>query len=191
VSDPFGSYDISSLGLFIDGPGVSDDVNVLLNNLSVVASDSCSKIYEYVWHSGSTAGGYNIAATANEGTEGITDTGSTSVMLTFLDTGTPSTSEFTSGNNGPATNGFPANTTVCVRVSDADQNTNALTVQTLAVTITTSSGDLENVVLTETGTNTVYSPRVFLRARAVAAAPMTALERSGEFNSYRYLHRSG
>ena len=33
VSDPFGSYDISNLGLSIDGPGVSGDINTTLTDV--------------------------------------------------------------------------------------------------------------------------------------------------------------
>src|SRR4029079_17501135 len=120
VSDPFGSYDISGMTLAMDGPGVSGDV--VTSSPTVVADDGCTRVYEYVWQTGSTAGVYDIAATANEGSEGITDSAGTSVELTFLDLGTPSATEFTSGNNGTTTNAFPANTSICIRVVDQDQN---------------------------------------------------------------------
>jgi uncharacterized repeat protein (TIGR01451 family) len=154
VSDPFGSYDITSLGLAITAPSPSANVNVVLNDANAVANDGCSKTYEYAWQTGPTTGGYNLAATANEGTEGVTSTAAASVSLIFLDLGTPSKTEFTSGNNGVATNGFPANSSTCIRVTDLNRNTNSATVDTVLVTVTSSAGDSEVVALTETGTNT-------------------------------------
>jgi len=153
ASDPFGSSDITSLGLGIDGPGTAGDLNVTLTNAQVVASDSCSKTYEYVWQTGSTVGNYDISATANEGTEGITDVAATAVLLTFLDLGTPSSAAFTSGDNGAATNQFATNQPVCVRVTDQDQNTNNAVVELLTVTVTSSAGDSELLTLTEAATN--------------------------------------
>ena len=154
VSDPFGSYDITSLGLAITAPSPSANVNVVLNDANAVANDGCSKTYEYAWQTGPTTGGYNLAATANEGTEGVTSTAAASVSLIFLDLGTPSKTEFTSGNNGVATNGFPANSSTCIRVTDLNRNTNSATVDTVLGTVTSSAGDSEVVALTETGTNT-------------------------------------
>ncbi|MGA3163264.1 MAG: SdrD B-like domain-containing protein, partial [Verrucomicrobiota bacterium] len=154
VSDPFGSYDITSLGLAITAPSPNANVNVTLNDTSVVANDGCTKTYEYQWQTGPPTGDYNITAVANEGTEGITDTAATSVSLIFLDLGTPSTTEFTSGNNGPATNAYAANATVCMRVTDLNRNTNSTTVETITATVTSSSGDSELVTFTETSTNT-------------------------------------
>ena len=49
VSDPFGSYDITSLGLAITAPSPSANVNVVLNDANAVANDGCSKTYEYAW----------------------------------------------------------------------------------------------------------------------------------------------
>ena len=153
VTDPFGAYDITSLGLVIDGAGTLSDVSITLTNNSVVASNSCSKTYEYVWVTGSTEGSYTIAATANEGSEGITDTTATAVNLSFLDLGTPCSVAFTFGNNGPVTNTFGTNATICVWVSDLDQNTNALAYDTLTATLTSSRGDVEPLTLIETITN--------------------------------------
>jgi hypothetical protein len=153
VTDPFGAYDITSLGLSIDASGTVSDVSTTLTNNSVVASNSCSKTYEYVWVTGSTEGNYTIAVTANEGTEGITDTAATSVNLSYLDLGTPCAVAFTLGNNGPVTNTYGTNVTICVRVSDLDQNTNALTADTLAATLSSSGGDVEPLLLVETATN--------------------------------------
>ena len=78
----------------------------------------------------------------------------TSVSLIFLDLGTPSTSQFTSGNDGTATNSFGANSSACVRVNDPDQNANSSVAEILSAVVTSSSGDSEVVVMTETGTNT-------------------------------------
>ena len=152
VSDPFGSYDITSLNLAITAPIPAANINATLTDANVVANTGCAKTYEYAWQTGATTGGYNVAMTANEGTEGITDVAVTSVTLTFLDLGTPSTTEFTSGNNGPATNAFPANSTVCMRVTDLDKVSEGIT--NINVTVTSSVGDSERVLLTETGTNT-------------------------------------
>ncbi|MEY2427126.1 MAG: large repetitive protein, partial [Verrucomicrobiota bacterium] len=154
ASDPFGSYDITSVNLAITAPNTNANVNVTLTNSSVVATNAASKTYEYVWQTTATTGGYTVAATANEGTEGINAIAATSLSLIFLDLGTPSTTEFTSGNNGTATNSFAANASTCIRVTDLDQNANPALVETLTATVTSSSGDSELVTLTETGTNT-------------------------------------
>jgi uncharacterized repeat protein (TIGR01451 family) len=154
VSDPFGSYDITSLGLAVTGPSPASSFSNTLNNANVVASDGGSKTYEFQWVTSLPPGGYNIAATANEGTEGVTDTAATSVLLTVLDLGTPSATVFTSGNNGTPTNSYPANSTVCVQVTDPGLNTNPATVQTIIVTVNSTSGDSEILALAETSTNT-------------------------------------
>jgi uncharacterized repeat protein (TIGR01451 family) len=153
ATDPFGSYDISSVSLAIDGPGTQDDLSVSLTNANLVASDSCSRTYEYVWQTGSTPGTFDIAATANEGTEGITASSGATVTLEPLDTGTPSAAAFTSGNNGPVTNAFSPNGSICIRVSDLDQNLDSSAVEPLTAIVTSSTGDSESVTLTETGTN--------------------------------------
>src|SRR5207249_2321527 len=81
VSDPFGSYDITSVNLAIDGPGTGGDLNINLTNTSVVADNGCTKTYEYSWNTGPTTGNYSLTATANEGSEGITDVAAASVTL--------------------------------------------------------------------------------------------------------------
>ena len=91
VSDPFGSQDITSVGLVIDGPGTANDISTTLTNVNIVNDTGCARTYEYVWQTGATVGGYTITATANEGTEGVTSSISTAVTLNFLDQGTPST----------------------------------------------------------------------------------------------------
>jgi uncharacterized repeat protein (TIGR01451 family) len=154
ASDPFGHADITSMGLAITGPGGSGNVSTTLNGANVVNTTTGTKTYEYAWAVGATTGTYNIAVTANEGTEGITATRATTVNVTMLDLGTPSTTEFTTGVNGPGTPTYSGGETVCVRVTDLDQNTNATVAETVTVTITTASGDSELVTLTETGVNT-------------------------------------
>ncbi len=153
VSDPFGAADITSVPLAIDGPGTADDISTTLTN--VVASTAASKTFEYVWVTGATAGSYSVAVTGKEGYENaVTDQKSTTVTLSALDLGTPSTTEFTTGLNGPGTETYAGGELVCVRITDLDQNTNAALVETVQATITSSSGDSELVTLTETGVNT-------------------------------------
>ena len=149
VRDPFGAYDITGLDLAIPSAGIA----VSLNNSSVVASNTYSKTYEYAW-STAAEGTYEIAVTAKEGTEGITATKATSLIVSFLDLGTPSITEFTIGNNGPHTEQYLTNQTVSVRVTDLDQNKNPGVAETVDVVITTSSGDKETITLTETGPDT-------------------------------------
>ncbi|MGA2788607.1 MAG: SdrD B-like domain-containing protein, partial [Verrucomicrobiota bacterium] len=169
VSDPFGSSDITSVGLVIDGPGTANDISTTLTNVNVVNDDGCTRTYEYVWQTGATVGGYTITATANEGTEGITSSISTAVTLNFLDQGTPSTTLFTSGNNGIHTNSFAANGTAWIQVTDINRNTNATTVESVAVTVTSTSGDSEQVTLTETSTNSgIFTGSIRLTNSATA-----------------------
>ena len=169
VSDPFGSSDITSVGLVIDGPGTANDISTTLTNVNIVNDTGCTRTYEYVWQTGATVGGYTITATANEGTEGITSSISTALSLNFLDFGTPSMTQFTSGNNGVHTNSFATNSTAWIRVTDINRNTNATTYETVAVTVTSSSGDSELVTLTETGTNTgVFTGGIVLTTNAVS-----------------------
>ncbi len=93
--------------------------------------------------------------TAKEGYENaVTDQKSTTVTISQLDLGTPSTTEFTTGLNGPHTLEYAANEDVCVRVTDIDQNKNSGAAETLTVVIAGSGGDAETVTLTETGANT-------------------------------------
>ena len=76
------------------------------------------------------------------------------MTLSQLDLGTPSTTEFTAGPNGPGTDTYAGGVQVCVRVTDIDQNTDPLVVETVTAIITSSSGDSETITLTETGPNT-------------------------------------
>ncbi|MEI7533318.1 MAG: SdrD B-like domain-containing protein, partial [Verrucomicrobiae bacterium] len=151
VSDPFGYYDITSLGLVVTGP-VGFSTN--LTDVNVVYTNGAVKIYEFAVTTGPNTGTYNLAVTANEGTEGVKVSTATSVTTTFLDLGTPSITSFTAGPNGVDTNSYLANSLVSVRVSDLNRNTNSATVDTVSVTITNSAGDFETLTLVETGTNT-------------------------------------
>ena len=52
VSDPFGSYDITSLGLAVTGPDTESSFTNILTGANVVASDTLSKTYEFEWDTG-------------------------------------------------------------------------------------------------------------------------------------------
>ncbi len=155
AGDPFGAYDITSMGLVIDGPGSAGDVTTTLTAANVVNTTAATKTYEYVWVTGSTQGSFTITTTAREGFENtISATRSISVPLSGGDLGTPSVTEFTTGLNGPGTLVYAVGESVSVRVTDVDQNTNTLVAETVTVVITSSTGDSETVTLTETGVNT-------------------------------------
>jgi uncharacterized repeat protein (TIGR01451 family) len=158
VTDPFGTNDISSLIYSFTAPNTNNNFSFTNTLANLVTNTASSRTFEYVWATGPATGNYTVVATANEGTEGVSATATASLTTIFLDLGTPSTTEFTSGNNGASTNSYLANSNVCVRVTDLNRNTNAATVQTINATITSvASGvtnDIEGVVLTETGTNT-------------------------------------
>jgi uncharacterized repeat protein (TIGR01451 family) len=171
VSDPFGSYDVTSLGLAITGPSPGSSQTNTLTAGNVVASDNLSKTYEYQWVTGPATGNYNIAVTANEGTEGVTASKAASITTTFLDLGTPSTTEFTSGNNGSATNSYPAGSPVCISVTDLDSITNPAIVQTIIATVTSSAGDSEILTLTETAPNTGIYTACLNTSTSIVGAP--------------------
>jgi uncharacterized repeat protein (TIGR01451 family) len=171
VTDPFGSYDITSLGLAVTGPGSGSSFTNTLTGANVVTNDNLSKTYEYQWVTGPTTGSYNIAVTAHEGTEGITATAAASITTTFLDLGTPSTTEFTSGPNGVGTNSYSANSLVSVRVTDLNRNTNAAAIDTVIATVTSSAGDSEVLTLFETGVNTgIFTNSINASASVVGTA---------------------
>ncbi|MCX7003576.1 MAG: hypothetical protein NTV22_09930, partial [bacterium] len=154
VTDPFGSYDINRLGLTIDGPGSADDVRVMLSNAYVIASNAYAKTYDYTWITPAATGAYTITVVAYEGTEGINDQLAFIQSLTWDGDLTPSTTEFTTGLNGPVTDLYRTNETVCVRVRDYDCNTNATQVENVRVTVTNDTfGDVELLILTEVGPN--------------------------------------
>lgn len=156
VSDPFGAYDVTSVDLNLDGPGSAGDVSATLGQAQVVASAGAVKTYEYVWSTNLTEGGFNVAATAHEGTEGtITATTALALSLSTMDGGgTPATAQFTATANGLSTSLYPVDTTLHLRVTDLDQNLNGGVAETLTVTVVAGAGDQETVTLTETGPNT-------------------------------------
>ena len=98
VADPFGDYDISSLDLTINGPGTSADISINLADAYVVdaANDGRAyKTYEYAWQTAYNVGSYAVGVVAHEGTEGtVTDTATTSLLVTETDLGTPSITMF-------------------------------------------------------------------------------------------------
>lgn len=155
VADPFGAADIRQLTVDITSPTGSVTTVPLT---TAVATSGCTKTYEYTWNTSVVQGQYNVAVTAYEGYEtgaaAITDQASTPFTLNYLDTGTPSKSEFTTGNNGTATTSYSPNATICVRVTDVDQNTNPAVAETITAVIKGGGTDSETVTLTETGVNT-------------------------------------
>jgi LPXTG-site transpeptidase (sortase) family protein len=157
VSDPFGYADITSAVLGITTDPASS--YTAAPALAAVSNSGATKIYEGSWSIPAEPGVYVIKVAANEGTEGtISDVRSKSVTVAFQDTGTPSTTEFTSASNGTATTSYdlmlyPAGQ-ICLRVTDIDQNTNSSVAETLTVTLSSSTGDSVNVTLTETGNDT-------------------------------------
>ncbi|MBX3010174.1 MAG: DUF11 domain-containing protein [Caldilineaceae bacterium] len=155
VSDPFGPADIRQVDVMLTAP-TGGTTTIPLT--SAIATSGCTKSYEYTWNTSVVQGQYNIAVTAWEGYEtgaaAVTDQASTPFTLNFQDTGTPSKSEFTSGNNGAVTTSYNPNPTVCVRVTDIDQNTNATVAETITAVIKGGGNDSESVTLTETGPDT-------------------------------------
>ncbi len=152
ASDPFGAYDVTTLSVYSLNPGgYSFTTNLATSYL--VASNSCSRTYEYPWVTENWQGSYSILATAYEGTEGITNAAFTTLQVNYPPGGTPSTVRFIDGS-GNLTNSYVTNQTICVRVTDLNMNLNPAATETVNATITSSSGDSETVVLSETGTNT-------------------------------------
>jgi large repetitive protein len=159
VTDPFGAYDIDpdtgTATLMITNPAMAT-TNV---TMSAVGTVTCGKIYEYAWSTPPEQGSFTLSATSREGSENtISSTKATQFIITFTDTGTPCNIEFTTGNNGTNTTSYTGSASylVCIRVIDMDRNTNALTVQSIPVTVTSNSGsgDTEALILVETGINT-------------------------------------
>ncbi len=152
ASDPFGYYDITSMGVIIAN---STPTTIVTTTASVVGTPTgADKTFEYAWAVPITTGTYSISIQANEGSEGINARSATTVGVTQLDLGTPSITEFTTGSNGPGTPTYNGNEQVCVRITDIDQNTNAAVAETITAVITATSGDSELITLTETGINT-------------------------------------
>ncbi|MCX6049084.1 MAG: hypothetical protein NT075_28620, partial [Chloroflexi bacterium] len=153
VSDPFGASDITTSTVTLTDPNNTPST-VTLSGGNLVASTTGSKTFEYVWNTSVVQGIYNVQVTSHEGYEAITDSASTPFNLSYQDTGTPSTSEFTTGSNGPVASLYSPNSSICVRVTDVDQNANPGLAETITATISSASGDSETVTLTETGLDT-------------------------------------
>ncbi len=149
VSDPFGSYDITSQNLAITNP--SNATTTV--NTTQVATAGCTKTFEYAYTLPSAIGNYKLEATAKEGYEdNVTDKASTVFQVQQEDLGTPCVSNFT---NSAFTNvtSYVANSTIYVQVSDPDQDLTA-GVNTITVVLTTTTGDSETLTLSETGGST-------------------------------------
>jgi uncharacterized repeat protein (TIGR01451 family) len=153
VSDPFGTDDITDLDLSISDPCGGGPTNFTLDDTDVVAAAGCSKTYEHVWNTGLCQGNYDIVAVANEGTEGITDTAAIRVTLSYTDTGTAGITAFTDAAGTPVDN-YDADATICLQVTDMDQNANPAVAETLSAVVTSPQGDSETLTLTETGVDT-------------------------------------
>lgn len=150
ASDPFGAYDITSLGLNIDGPGDTCDQTPTLGAGNVVNTATASKTYEYVWNTAACEGTYTLTATAKEGTENtITATRSTQVNLSALDLGTPGIVQFIDGSGADKTS-YTTAQQVCLKVTDLDQ------AGTGSVTVSVSPGS-RSLTLTEVGGTGVFS----------------------------------
>lgn len=150
VSDPFGANDITSFTM-----NISPGVGAVIPARIIPLGSSGQALYEYAWTTGVSQGTFDITVRADEGYEGnVFDTAGTQLVVSFVDIGTPSVTEFTDGNNGPQTATYPPGGLVCVRVTDIDQNLNAAVAETVTAVITTSTGDLQTITLTETGVNT-------------------------------------
>ncbi|MBE2179563.1 MAG: DUF11 domain-containing protein, partial [Chthoniobacterales bacterium] len=148
VTDPFGTYDITSVDLNIDGPGDAGDISTALDASRVVSDNGTVKIYELPWVTTLNTGNYIVSAVSNEGFEGtVKSARTTNVSVTQLDLGTPSTTEFNKEVYDP-------NETVCVTTTDLDENKDPNTAETVTVTVTSGAGDSEEIVLTETGPDT-------------------------------------
>ncbi len=156
VSDPFGDYDIASLGLRITGPDGStslDDLALTTITTSVDTAGDAFKIFEYVWATGNFPGPYTIDVIATEGNESTPLAIATAIgafTVTAQDVGTQSITQWVTLAGSDATAVYPAGTTTAyLQVTDLDENTNAATVQTLTATVNGAS-----FTLTETGANT-------------------------------------
>jgi uncharacterized repeat protein (TIGR01451 family) len=178
VMDPFGAYDITSLSLSIDGPGVTGDLGMVTPvSATVVGSPLAGatyKVFEYVWQTLNQTGEYTITATAAEGYEGtISDVATGSFIVTARDLGTPSITQFITSAGADAGNTYVANTGAHLRVTDLDE---ASSVAGKTVTATVNG---VTVTLTQTGANTgvfqaaLPSPFNNLAAGAVLLASYT------------------
>lgn len=154
ISDPFGPTDITSVDLTISDPTPAVVVNTTLTDVDSVATTANTKTYEYEWATGVDTGEWTIDIVANEGSEGITDSGSLPFDVSPQDLGTPCADSFiTFVGNVPTSSYAPASQT-CAQVNDVDENDSPAALDVVNVTISGASGDDETIVLTETGVNT-------------------------------------
>ena len=152
VSDPFGPEDVTSLDLTITAPSGTVLVDTTLYDGSVAGTAGCNKIYEYEWVTGVEQGIYDIDVVAHEGYEGIQDEASTQIEIQFNDLGSPCQVQFSDGTDEVTT--YDPNDLICIRVTDIDENENPLMAETLTATVSSSSGDSEDLTLIEIGVNT-------------------------------------
>ena len=104
-------------------------------------------------------GPFTIAATANaKAREGVSASAVSGITTIVLDLGTPSTTEFTSGNNGPATNAYLGVASGSVlRAGHGlrhEPEPGPSPSRSTSRSPAPMAGMSENVVVTETGTNT-------------------------------------
>lgn len=152
VTDPFGHADITSQALTITRP--NGETFTLSPTTIIPTGVPNTKIYEYAWTPGAIQGTFNVAVTANEGFEGtVSDTTGITFLVNQLDTGTPSLTRFVD-LGGSVVTFYTPGSNVTVQVQDADKNTSSTTAETISLTITTSTGDVQTVTLTETGNDT-------------------------------------
>ena len=155
VKDPFGDYDITGLKLSIDGPGGSADIGVGTPvSASVVnagTDGSTYKTFEYAWQTANITGDYAVTVTAAEGDEGtVTDVATGSFIVTALDLGTPSVTQFITALGGAdAGSTYVAGANAFLRVTDLDENSNSASRQTVSALVNGTA-----VTLTETGNDT-------------------------------------
>ena len=156
VSDPFGDYDIKSLGLQITGPDgttSADDLALTTITTAVDTSGDAFKVFEYTWNTKNFPGSYTINVIATEGNE-LTPLATASAIGTFVvtaqDLGTQSITQWVTSTGVDATAVYASGTTTAyLQVTDLDENANASAAETLTATV-----NGVNFTLTETGVNT-------------------------------------
>jgi hypothetical protein len=156
VSDPFGDYDIKSLGLQITGPDgttSADDLALTTITTAVDTSGDAFKVFEYIWNTKNFPGAYTINVIATEGNE-LTPLATASAIGSFVvtaqDLGTQSITQWVTSTGVDATAVYAAGTTTAyLQVTDLDENVNVSAAETLTATV-----NGVNFTLTETGVNT-------------------------------------
>ena len=140
----------------IDGVAVAD--NLVPPAATAFPLDESGLVLPQIQVAGYTDVKYRVVI--NPGATGISNvvmgsTGSDPVTSSeSLIVAGPVTFAFTDASSNPVSS-YVTNSGVYVSMTDLVQNTNASTVQTVTVSVTNlSNGDVESVVLTETGTNT-------------------------------------